>query len=1091
MRCSACNAENAETRRFCAACGAPLSRACAICDFRNQPDARFCGGCGAPLSMAGSMAGAPDRPSKETPQLIPAGELRQVAILFADLVGFVQLSSERDPEDMHVVLERVFEVIDDLVESYGGTVDKHIGDAVMALFGAPVAHDDDPLRAARTAIEIHAAIAKLGTELGQPLSVHIGVAAGEVIAAGLGRDDRQEYTVVGDSVNLAARLNELAGPGETLISDTVQRSILDHAECELVGETKIKGLAKSVPIWRLRALGERTASPWRTPFVGRSGEQRQFAGILASCRETGCGHAVLIRGEAGIGKTRLVEAFATAAEDLGFAVHRALVLDFGVGRGQDAIRALLRDLLAVASGANAEARQAAADEVVRTGLVSADKRVFLNDLLDLPQPLAFRAMYDAMDNAVRSRGKQELATNLIRQASTHQPLLLIVEDIHWADAAMLAYLAGLTATVKDCAAVLVMTARTEGDPLDQTWRGTTRGAPLTTIDLGPLRREEATAMAGAFIDATNRRAAACIERADGNPLFLEQLLRNAKESAEEDVPASIQSLVLARTDRLPARDRQALQAASVIGQRLSLETLRHLIGDPGYGCATLVRHCLLTPDGEDYLFAHALIQQGVYASLLKARRRALHRRAAEWFAGRDPTLRAQHLDRAGDPAAPTAYLQAARAQAAEYRYERALQLVDAGLALAQADRFALLLLRGELLHDLGNIPESIACHHQALEVARDDADRCRAWIGLAAGLRMADRYTEALDALDRAEAAATAGDSIIERARLHHLRGNLYFPLGRIAACREEHERALRLAREAGSPEAEAQALGGLGDAEYVRGRMLTADRYFSRCIALCGAHGFGRIEVANRPMAAICRYYSNDLQGALARALEAIEAAARVGHQRAEMIGHHSAFMISFEMEDFARAGDHVAQAHEISTHLGAKRFEAEDIAFLSVLRRAQGHRPEAVALARDALAICRKTGMDYIGPVVLACLACATDDPALRESAMAEAEAILDAGSVSHNHLWFHRDAMELALTTGDWDRAERYAAALEAYTRAEPLPWSDLHIARARALAAFGRGRRDANILGTIRHLRDESRRVGLALTARALDAALSPA
>src|SRR5690606_16731431 len=267
---------------------------------------------------------------------------------------------------------------------------------------------------------------------------------------------------------------------------------------------------------------------------------------------------------------------------------------------------------------------------------------------------------------------------------------------------------------------------------------------------------------------------ACIERAGGNPLFLEQLLRNAEESDAEELPASVQSLVLARMDRLPPRDKQALQAASVIGQHFAPETLRHLIDDPAYDCATLLRHRLLTPDGDGYLFAHVLIREGAYGSLLKARRRSLHRKAADWFAAHDPVLRAQHLDRAGDPAAPRAYLDAAFAQAAAYRYERALRLVESGLALASAqdDRSALLRLRGDLLHDLGNIPESIACHEQALEAAQDDADRCRAWIGLAAGMRMVDRYKEALDALDRAE--AVAGDGLaLERARLHHLRGNL------------------------------------------------------------------------------------------------------------------------------------------------------------------------------------------------------------------------------------------------------------------------------------------------------------------------------
>lgn len=1089
MRCSTCGAENAEDRRFCAGCGAPLSRGCPTCGFRNQPEARFCGGCGAAL---GASEASTDRA-----RAIPPSELRQATILFADLVGFVELSSRLEPEETHVILDRVFAAIDGLVERYGGAVDKHIGDAVMAVFGAPVAHGDDPLRAVRAAVKSRAAVAQLGEELGQPLEIHIGVAAGEVMAAGIGRNDRQEYTVVGESVNLAARLNEMAGPGETLISDAVHRAVADHVDCDLVGETQIRGLAEPVRVWRVRSLLQEGAVRRRqTPFVGRLVERRQFTGILESCRDTGRGHAVLLRGEAGIGKSRLMEEFAAMAENFGFGVHRGLVLDFGAGTGKDAVRALVRGLLGIRSRGTdpgeAEARQAAAEAAIQAGLLKPDQRVFLNDLLNLPQPLELRAIYDAMDGASRNRGKREVVAGLIQGASARRPVMLIVEDIHWADPSTLGYLATIAAAVGDCAALLAMTSRPEGDPLDQAWRAAARGSLLTTIDLGPLRREEAAAIADAFIaDATSRRATACIERAGGNPLFLEQLLRNAEESDAEELPASVQSLVLARMDRLPPRDKQALQAASVIGQHFAPETLRHLIDDPAYDCATLLRHRLLTPDGDGYLFAHVLIREGAYGSLLKARRRTLHRKAADWFAAHDPVLRAQHLDRAGDPAAPRAYLDAAFAQAAAYRYERALRLVESGLALASAqdDRSALLRLRGDLLHDLGNIPESIACHEQALEAAQDDADRCRAWIGLAAGMRMVDRYKEALDALDRAE--AVAGDGLaLEHARLHHLRGNLYFPLARLDACRAEHERALDFARRAGSPEEEARALGGLGDAEYARGRMITAHRYFEHCIKLSRSHGFGRIKVANLPMMALTRHFLMDFEGFRAGALEAVESATRVGHRRAEIIARHGTFIALFETAQLAPAEEQASRACEIARQLGARRFEAEALGFLSMLRRAEGRRPEAAALAAGALEVCRAGGgMDYIGPCLLACLARATEDDALREDCLAEAESILEAGTVSHNYLWFYRDALDLTLESGDWDRAERYAAALESYTRAEPLPWSDFLIARARALTAHGRGVRGDATFTEIRRLRDEARRVGWATVAPALEVALA--
>ena len=200
--------------------------------------------------------------------------------------------------------------------------------------------------------------------------------------------------------------------------------------------------------------------------------------------------------------------------------------------------------------------------------------------------------------------------------------------------AEIGHLAAMTSTVRDCSALLLMTSRIEGDPLDQAWRAATGNSPLLTMDLGPLRKEEAITLAGAFIDATQRFAMDCIERAEGNPLFLEQLVRNAEESGMAEIPASIQSLVLSRMDRLPAPDKRALQAASVIGQRFALDALRHLLDDVNYTCTRLIEHYLVRLEGDGYLFANALIQEGVYSSLLKAGKHKLHTRAAKWFAPR-------------------------------------------------------------------------------------------------------------------------------------------------------------------------------------------------------------------------------------------------------------------------------------------------------------------------------------------------------------------------------------------------------------------------------------------------------------------------
>ena len=211
-----------------------------------------------------------------------------------------------------------------------------------------------------------------------------------------------------------------------------------------------------------------------------------------------------------------------------------------------------------------------------------------------------------MTNATRNEGKRTVLADILLALSAKQPVAVVIEDIHWADPLILAHLAKIAATFADCRGLLVMTSRVEGYPLSQAWRSSTGGCPFMTLDLAPLRKEDSIKLAGSFIDTVNQTALECIQRAEGNPLFLEQLLRNVEEHGDSDIPASIQSLVLARIDRLPAADKQALQAASVLGQRFELEALRHLIESPDYDCRGLIERSLIRPEGDGYLFDHAL-----------------------------------------------------------------------------------------------------------------------------------------------------------------------------------------------------------------------------------------------------------------------------------------------------------------------------------------------------------------------------------------------------------------------------------------------------------------------------------------------------
>jgi class 3 adenylate cyclase/tetratricopeptide (TPR) repeat protein len=1023
-------------------------------------------------------------------------ERRQVTVLFADLSGYTELSRELDAEELHQVMGRFFDAVDRVIESYGGTVDKHIGDCVMAVFGAPTAYGNDAERAVRAALATRDAISQLSARLERPLAVHVGVASGQVVAGGSGSAGHVEYTVTGESVNLASRLTDAAGPGELLVSDMVRRALADRVQCEAAGELTVKGFPEPVRAWRLHGVQAARLSGQQL-FVGRRGELDQLRAALAACRAAGHGQALYLRGEAGIGKSRLVDELRREAVATGFACHAGQVLDFGTGTGRDAIRGLVRNLLGIEDAGDQAAARIAAETALAEGLVSAERAVYLNDLLDLPQPnKELRALYDAMENADRNRGKRETVAELVARLGARQPRLLVIEDLHWADRLTLAHLARLTEAAAVCPAVLVMTSRIERDPLDAAWRSATGGAPLITIDLGPLHREEALAMAAAFAHAAvGDLAERCVERAAGNPLFLEQLLWHAaEERAEAGVPGSVQSLVQARLDRLAPADKRALQAASVFGQRFPLAGLRHLIGAPDHDCGPLMAQFLVRPQGNDFLFAHALIRDAVYDSLLRSRRLELHRAAADWYQGRDAALRAEHLERAEHPEAPLAYGEAAKAEAAALRYERALGMAERGLALARdsEQRLRLTMLRAECLRELGRPVDSIQAFREALELATHELARCRAWIGVAAGVRLMGGHREGLEALDEAEPLARRHHADHELARICYYRGCLLFGAGDVEGCLAQHEQARAAAVRASDPEWETWALSGLGDAHYGRGRMRLALEHFRRCRDLCRDYGFGRAEVGSIQMIGVTRRYLNEFREAIDDQRDAASMAARVGNRRTELLALLLLGELLVDHGDLERAYAALEDALRIADALGNRRYRLYG---LYELGRAVWHderrRGEAPSLLREALELSRGTGMTFLGPRVLAAMALAGGRESSRRAALQEGETIVRSGCLAHVALWFYRDALEASLNAGDWDAADDYAAAFEAYMRPEPLPWAEFFIARGRALAAHGRGRGDEATFGELQRLRAEAERLELRAPLPALERALGMA
>ncbi|MBI4952942.1 MAG: AAA family ATPase, partial [Myxococcales bacterium] len=652
---------------------------------------------------------------RAAPTAAPASsaERRQVTILFADLCGFTALSRTLDAEELRAVVASYTSAVDAIVARFGGTVDKHIGDAVMALFGAPVAHGDDPLRAARAALAIHARMHEVGRELGRELRAHIGIATGEVVAGGLRRGSASDYTVLGDAVNLASRLDGLAGAGETLLSEACYRAVERHTDCEPAGVHEVQGLAEPQRVYRLRGLVAPTAA--RTAFVGRSAELARLTTLLRSPQ----GVIAVLRGEPGIGKTRLLEEAARVAAETGRVVHRGRVLDFGVGRGEGSVATVLRGVLGLGPDTPESAVGDALARAVEDGLVAPEDRVFLEDLLELPLATGARGLLDATDPALRLLRKRGCATALLAAACRRQPRLVAVEDAHWADAETLATLRAMARAVVEAGSAFFVTTRP--GPTVFADAPADGAAPALVLDLAPLEADAASELARALAPR-GEVPAGCLERAAGNPLFLEELLR-ASPTTQPDtgLPPTIHSLVLARVDRLAPRDKAAAQAASVVGQRFDLLLLRHLVGDDGYEPGELLEQGVATrTEGVGlFAFAHALIQEGVYASVLRAERAELHRRVAAFHADRDPALAAQHLDRADHPSAPRAYLRAAEVARAAYRGARARALCERGAAPAteRGDRLELALFAGQLALDEGSVEPALEQSERARALA--------------------------------------------------------------------------------------------------------------------------------------------------------------------------------------------------------------------------------------------------------------------------------------------------------------------------------------------------------------------------------------
>lgn len=995
------------------------------------------------IAGLGQKASSP-LPAKAT--VSGEGERRQAAIVFADLVGFTGLSSELDAEEVQACLDPFFALADGAVVDFGGTVDKHIGDCVMGVFGAPFSHGDDTARAINAAIAIRDGVDKLTSP--RRLEVHVGVASGEVLA-GKGGGQDTAYSVTGTAVNLAARLCERAVPGEILISASVAHAIAMSHSFLPAGSHSFKGFAGPTETYRI--IGRAAASPLaHARTIGRESERAQLSAALAQVKDRKKGQAVLLRGEPGIGKSHLLADCTHEAEAAGFAVISGSVLDFGGDRGAAAINSILDGLVRhILRNGNGSFPELLSADVLPQVLGMAERAIIAERIKIIQSP-DLLAMLAAMDGRGRKQSLLSASRALLRIASTQSPILLSVEDIHWAEAEALDVLDALLESSGECAALMVATTRIEGDPTQKGWMPQ---SGFTSLTLGPLSRAEAKDFAKASLELPQDEILACIERSAGNPLFLDQLLRHRQTG--ETLPESIQSIFQARIDRLPPNDRTALLAASVLGQAFVLDDLRQLASDPHYDPATLVSRRFLRPNDGGLMFLHALVRDAAYAILLRQKKRELHRIAARMFAERDIVLAAEHAIAGADPTAIELIIRAGRSLLSQYRHGDAAVLARrAGSILPGGSNFSLLSLVGECQLQAGEAGAAEDTFLVALAAATTPADRCEALLGRASAHRILDRLNDALGAVDEVCVIADEAGLAGQKARALILRGNLLFPLGEMEKVLAAHQAALEMAREAGSAELEASALSGLGDADYMRGYILAANAHFKECVAISERYGLRRSELANRPMIAITQSLLGSAHDSVNTAKTAIDAAAAVGHERAELIAHHAAHLAFRDLCQDDQALFHAVRSIELARRINAPRFIAEGLAFAAQSHADRGKTSDARGSIEEALLAARSNGMAYMGPAYLGIAARLAEDEDQRRLMIDEAEQLLAVGSLFHNHLLFRREMIDQALERSEWSDAIRHADAL-AEAAHETSPRIDFLTRHGRTIARLGLG------------------------------------
>ena len=719
--CNDCGYENLNGTKICLNCGTNFGQNCSACHQPIMAGSKFCGQCGTRITPNTSMPlpsknGVGLSPvARSLPQKLNAaavksnGERREVTVLFLDITNFTATSYYLDNEDVYMFIDEAMSLLVEVLQKYEGTVDKFTGDGLMALFGAPVAHEDDPERAVRAALEMLTALKPLQHRLreihGFEFDVRIGINTGLVIAGNLGSSAHMEYTVIGDTVNLASRLESAAVPGTILVSTETYQRTNPLFEYEILPDLQVKGYPH--PVKAYHPIGQRE-KPDRvrgvpgldTSFIGRDDSLAYLIASLKDVQEDGLRRISFVTGDAGVGKSRLVSEFESSTASSDIKIYRTGSLSYTRNRPLWLVTELIRDILQLpVQNSTQLQRQVLQNHLERLELAADDIIPYLGYALGLSEDYpAWQIRLKNLDPTVLQRQTHAALHQLFKAEAGKKPMVLIFEDLHWVDPASRDFLEFLIQSSSDLPILLILVSRQiERATILKSILDSANREPerVTDIQLAALSELEGQMLIDQLIQNTapeaNQLKSRIVKRSAGNPFYVEEIVRMLIDQDGlvpstidnrwditpkatdllKALPGTIKGLILARLDQLPEGLRKTLQKAAVIGDTFRVEQLEKLNGFTLDVLQTHLRELenrqfLMVKQAGDhpgYGFQHALLQEAVYGTLLKRDRRNLHTKLASAIAndsskslGNQAEVLAFHYARSNTPELAIPYL---------------------------------------------------------------------------------------------------------------------------------------------------------------------------------------------------------------------------------------------------------------------------------------------------------------------------------------------------------------------------------------------------------------------------------------------------